>query len=573
MPTSSSVNPELGVVTAANLLRAHAAVPSRDTDAAAFVSSLRTQGEVEALCDKYGVPKEFTARPAGDLRANSTPPPGAICVYARSLEAGMRLPLQGFFSDVLAHFGIAPAQLTPNGWRAMAGFLALCDYAGVPPSLAVFRRFFVMCSLSQEHEKGWYLFRPRRDSSGLRFRGLLKPDSNPIMRWKHEFFFLSSPEPWPCAVEWRVRSNRSSNYPVLTVEESQSMLKLLSAHGGAAVDLRNLLPATCSRPRSSRLCNSNLAAASPLPPPPPSSIRMDLSVHDMMKTVMAEKAAAQASASPKKRTWEEANSGQEVQPEHFASRYDRDTTKAARELLELASAANEPSNEAATRQAANYALELEQKLVAREDEAAALREQLEEAKNELAAAKRTAEAEREMAKSEVAAARTELETTKAELAAAKRTAKAQVAKTKAELAVAKQAAEAAVAKTKAELAAAKQATEATEAEAVKTKAELAAALAEAVKTKAELAAAKRATETEVAQANAEHAEANRTVEEELVKAKAKLAAAEAELVSAKSAAAVHELLASEENVRRRAELALEGYERWRGSHAPAGRAA
>ena len=89
------------------------------------------------------MPKEFTARPAGDLRANSTPPPGAICVYAGALEAGMRVPLQGFFREVLAHFGIAPAQVTPNGWRFMAGFLVLCQAAGVPPSLAVFLLFFL----------------------------------------------------------------------------------------------------------------------------------------------------------------------------------------------------------------------------------------------------------------------------------------------------------------------------------------------------------------------------------------------------------------------------------------------
>jgi hypothetical protein len=32
-----------------------------------------------------------------------------------ALEAGMRVPLHGFFCEVLAHFGIAPAQLAPNG--------------------------------------------------------------------------------------------------------------------------------------------------------------------------------------------------------------------------------------------------------------------------------------------------------------------------------------------------------------------------------------------------------------------------------------------------------------------------
>ncbi|XP_048539238.1 uncharacterized abhydrolase domain-containing protein DDB_G0269086-like [Triticum urartu] len=91
-----------------------------------------------------------------------------------------------------------------------------------------------------------------------------------------------------------------------------------------------------------------------------------------------------------------------------------------------------------------------------------------------------------------------------------------------------------------------------DAEREKARSELAAAQAEVVKTKAELAAAKRSAEVE------------------LVKAKAKLA--EAELESAK-ATTVQQLLASAEHVRRRAEQALEGYERWRGRHPPAGHAA
>ncbi|XP_020181069.1 uncharacterized protein [Aegilops tauschii subsp. strangulata] len=584
---SPSVNPKHGEVTTEEILAPDAAMPTRATGAEGFASFLPTQGEVDALCNKYGVPKDFTARPAGDLRANSPPPPGAICVYARALEAGMRVPLQGFFRDVLAHFGIAPAQLTPNGWRVMEGFLLLCRSADVPPSLAVFLRFFHLSVYDRKHKKGWYFFVSRGGSSSLRFTGMPNRNSKSIVGWKHDFFFLSSPAPWHCAVDWGEPPRRSFRNPALTVGENKSVVELLAAHGGAAVDLRNLLPATCPWQRRYP-CKTNLAAAmittsSPPPPPTSSSTRttscskgMHPSVHDMLKIMPAEKAAASASA--KKRTWEEANGGEEVPPlsvlscvhspppQHFPSRHHGHTTdwEAARELLQGATepplervlAANEPSDaignraadDAAVRQDANYALELEKKLVAREREAAALRKQLEEAKNELGSAKRAADAEREKAKSELAAAGTELETTIAELAAAKRTAEAELVKTKAELA-------------------------ASLADVVKTKAELAAAEAEAVKAKAELAAAKRATETVVAKANAELAAANRAVEAELVKAKAKLAAAEKELDSAKAAAAVRELLASEEKVRRRAELALEGYERWRGRHTPAGRAA
>uniref|UniRef100_J3MBR0 Transposase (putative) gypsy type domain-containing protein n=1 Tax=Oryza brachyantha TaxID=4533 RepID=J3MBR0_ORYBR len=115
----------------------------RPVAAERIASSLRTQQAVDALCEKYRVPGEFAARPAGDLRACSTPPPGAVCVYKDALEAGMRVPLRPFACEVLGHFGLAPSEVAPNGWRIVAGFLVLCHHAGVPPSLAVFRHYFV----------------------------------------------------------------------------------------------------------------------------------------------------------------------------------------------------------------------------------------------------------------------------------------------------------------------------------------------------------------------------------------------------------------------------------------------
>ncbi|KAM0918541.1 hypothetical protein ACQ4PT_009043 [Festuca glaucescens] len=406
--------------------------------AESIVSLLLTQNEVNALCEKHGVPKEFKARPAGDLRLNSVPPPGAICVYAHALEAGMRFPLHGFFCQALAHFGIAPAQLTPNGWRIMAGFLALCHSAGVPPSLAVFRHFFTL-SIVNNKEKGWYFFRSK-DNSGLRFTGLPTPSSD----WRKRFFFLSSTEPWPCPVEWGEPPKTSFVDPLLTDEESLWASKLLRAHGAAAIDL------------NTDLRDSNLAAAAmsttTLPAPPSttrtttsSSRGIDPQIYDMVKTMYAEKVAAQsakkvkaepASEAPvlpplcgEKKGPGEANNGEanppptvvtgvfspprrfSRKPQHFPGGHGRDSTdwEAARDLLhgaitpsqKRAFAAAEPSAIVASSyfeflQATNcasfssrYALALEKKLVERDAEIAALREQLEETNGELAVAKRT----------------------------------------------------------------------------------------------------------------------------------------------------------------------------------------
>ena len=73
-----------------------------------IASSFRSQKALDALCKKHGVDtREFAPLPAGGLRACSPPPAGAVCVYADALEAGMRVPLHGFFCEALAHFGVA----------------------------------------------------------------------------------------------------------------------------------------------------------------------------------------------------------------------------------------------------------------------------------------------------------------------------------------------------------------------------------------------------------------------------------------------------------------------------------
>uniref|UniRef100_A0A453QWM1 Transposase (putative) gypsy type domain-containing protein n=1 Tax=Aegilops tauschii subsp. strangulata TaxID=200361 RepID=A0A453QWM1_AEGTS len=148
----------------------------------------------------------------------------------------------------------------PNGWRILAGFLVLCHSAGVPPSLPVFRYFFLLSIVNRKH-RGCYFFRSR-DTSGLRFKGM----PSCIKDWKNSFFFLSSPEPWPFPVEWGEPSKSSFMEPVLDSEGKKHAAKLLRSYAGAAVDID-----TC-------LSDSNLAAVmapvASTPPPPPSFTRI-----------------------------------------------------------------------------------------------------------------------------------------------------------------------------------------------------------------------------------------------------------------------------------------------------------
>ncbi|KAM3208000.1 hypothetical protein ACQJBY_062970 [Aegilops geniculata] len=219
-------------------------------------STLRTQAAVDALCRKHGVPREFLARPAGDLRACSTLPPGTVCVYAHALEAGVRFPLHAFFCDTLNHLGLAPGQLSLNGWRVMVGFVALCHEAGVRPSLVLFRHFFKLYN-----RNGWCYIRCRV-AAGVLFTGLNYTTSE--REWKGGFFFLTSPGQWPCPVRWGQPPSRSSSANlVLTSKQRQRAEKLLGARG-AAVDIRAYLRET----DLAAALSANLAGAPPQPPQP-----------------------------------------------------------------------------------------------------------------------------------------------------------------------------------------------------------------------------------------------------------------------------------------------------------------
>ncbi|WVZ82298.1 hypothetical protein U9M48_029575 [Paspalum notatum var. saurae] len=293
------------------------------TVAERFVSSFRTQEPLDALCRKYGMPEHYSAVvPAVSQRACSPPPPGAVCVYAHALEAGLRVPLHPFFCEALAHYGVAPSQVVPNGWRVMAGFVVLSHSAGVPPSLPVFRHFFSLCAFKL---KGWYWFRGK--GAGALFKGIRYS----FKGWKEEFFFLRSPAPWPCPVQWGELSKGSTAEPVLTREEQSVAKKLLRAHG-AAVDIKTFLS------------ESNLAAAmisrSPKKSPPPPSARtgssaqgMDPSVYDMMKNLRAAKAT-------------QAASGQKVTVKSEPGSSDTPSSVKKRKLAAAAEAANTPREHA-----------------------------------------------------------------------------------------------------------------------------------------------------------------------------------------------------------------------------------
>ncbi|KAI4976773.1 uncharacterized protein LOC123410268 [Hordeum vulgare subsp. vulgare] len=433
MPSSPAPSPVIDISDTESGDDAAAAASSALSTSAVerIASTLTTQAKVDAVCRNHDVPTEFAARPAGELRACSEPPRGSVCVYAHMLETGVRFPLHDFFCDALTHFHLAPGQLSINGWRVLVGFVALCHEAGmVPPSMALLRHFFQLYNRND-----WYYFRCRADA-GVLFTGTSYAQSE--REWKGGFFFLTSQESWRCPVRWGKPPYKSSAAgPVLTTYQKQSAEKLLRVHG-AARDLRAYLRET----DLSAALSANLAGAPPPPQPSPRSTVaevVDPPVRDMTHSMPVENTAAPAAwteqvkseahgdthpLAGKKRRREEVTGADGLgcaapvacpRSPHspVPETHDGDSAdwKAARKVLEgivtpwreRHFAASKPSNLLASSyvavlQAANYAtfsmtyaLEREEKVLARERDNLALWEQVEKEK----AARQAVEAELE----------------------------------------------------------------------------------------------------------------------------------------------------------------------------------
>ncbi|KAM0918532.1 hypothetical protein ACQ4PT_009035 [Festuca glaucescens] len=429
-------------------------------------SRLRARKTLRDICKRYSIPDDFAPVLAGDLSSCSPPPPGSVCVYVDALDAGLRLPLHPFFGTVLSHFGLAPGQLAPNGWRALAGFVVLSHFAGVAPSLAVFRYFFSLCPFPPHQ---LYTIRGK-DAAGLLFARM---GGNKYRGWKEEFFFLSSAAPWPCPVEWGEPYRSATFEPTLTVPEKAVVEHLLRARGSSPIDLTTYLH------------DRNMAAAKIiiLPPPTPQGMAKpfkvvtaapapagkvalkkepDFKVSPCAPSLGKKRKPAEedheSSASDTSCPWNwKPSTSKDDGKQRGAVRDHHDghwiaarrmlqgvvTPLRQRELAACRPADVVTSSYVSLLQTANevafslgYALELEDKLRAREREADALRSELRRAKAELSQSKapalraelHTAKVELAQTKADVLVAREEADALRAEL----RRAKAEIAKTNAD---------------------------------------------------------------------------------------------------------------------------------------------
>ncbi|CAI9294247.1 unnamed protein product [Lactuca saligna] len=75
----------------------------------------------------------------------SSPPPGKIGVYLKTLDTSVRFPLTDFQEEVLQKNGCSLHMLTPNAVNKVVAFEMICRANGYLPDYFVFKFFFRFC--------------------------------------------------------------------------------------------------------------------------------------------------------------------------------------------------------------------------------------------------------------------------------------------------------------------------------------------------------------------------------------------------------------------------------------------
>ena len=118
--------------------------------------SVMTTADLERLQSLCFVPREFGLTLASRDDWIHVPPTDSVGVYEEAMKVGLHFPLHPFVKRVMERFSFSLAQVAPNSWRYIMGFVCLCRMLGVRPTMGLFRSCFVL----KRHPSsgGWWYF-------------------------------------------------------------------------------------------------------------------------------------------------------------------------------------------------------------------------------------------------------------------------------------------------------------------------------------------------------------------------------------------------------------------------------
>ncbi|GFS29294.1 hypothetical protein Acr_00g0006130 [Actinidia rufa] len=159
--------------------------PKMDTSSLTKEGNVMTQAELDKLGSTYSFPSGIRLRIPGDGETILSARQGEVAFYEAAFQAGLRLPIHPTIREILVHYKICPAQLSPNAWRSVICSLVIWRHFKRHMSCDEFRCLY---SLSPLPDSGWYYFKARPD------KNLLRGSPSNVKGWKTRFFFASGDE-------------------------------------------------------------------------------------------------------------------------------------------------------------------------------------------------------------------------------------------------------------------------------------------------------------------------------------------------------------------------------------------
>ncbi|GFS40352.1 hypothetical protein Acr_00g0068040 [Actinidia rufa] len=159
--------------------------PKMDTSSLTKEGNVMTQAELDKLGSTYSFPSGIRLRIPGDGETILSARQGEVAFYEAAFQAGLRLPIHPTIREILVHYKICPAQLSPNAWRSVICSLVIWRHFKRHMSCDEFRCLY---SLSPLPDSGWFYFKARPD------KNLLLGSPSNVKGWKTRFFFASGDE-------------------------------------------------------------------------------------------------------------------------------------------------------------------------------------------------------------------------------------------------------------------------------------------------------------------------------------------------------------------------------------------
>ncbi|GFZ03787.1 hypothetical protein Acr_16g0004110 [Actinidia rufa] len=159
--------------------------PKMDTSSLTKEVNVMSQAELDKLRSTYSFPSGIRLRIPGDGETILSARQGEVAFYEAAFLAGLRFPVHPTIREILVHYKICPAQLSPNAWRSVICSLVIWRYFKRHMTCDEFRCLY---SLSPLPDSGWYYFKARPE------KNLFRGSPSNVKGWKTRFFFASGDE-------------------------------------------------------------------------------------------------------------------------------------------------------------------------------------------------------------------------------------------------------------------------------------------------------------------------------------------------------------------------------------------